>query len=88
MVRPTCYVENEDGTRTWYAETLDGSLMRFEFIENGSRHYFIDQDRVEAAAMMETFAPDEPGALNGGIRGAHRSDASGPGRVRPRRVRR
>ena len=57
---PTGYVENEDGTRTWYAETASGNLMRFDFNENGSRNYYTNMDRLEAAGLMETFAPDEP----------------------------
>ena len=57
---PTGYVENQDGTRTWYAETESGNLMRFDFDENGERRYYLNMDRVEAAAMMETFAPQEP----------------------------
>ena len=57
---PTGYVDNEDGTRTWYALTESGNLMRFDFNENGTRNYYINKDRLEAAGMMETFAPDEP----------------------------
>ena len=53
-------VDNADGTQTFYLEHQDGGRIRFAPNGDGTRTFFVDEDAMEAAAMMETFAPDDP----------------------------
>ena len=53
-------VDNADGTQTFYLEHEDGGRIRFAPNGDGTRTFFVDKDAMEAAAMMETFAPDAP----------------------------